>query len=134
MHDDDVQLNGNTNKRSDNVIEFKSRRTKETEKTNMGFLFTGELAFSLDVYESTEEGKGYEFNVQLPEDNELNDLDVAEILARAAFQIAPEEFSEQNAWSQEVVFEPEIGNDGWIDDDEELLSYVMKGNKELTDD
>lgn len=116
MHDDDVQLDGNTDKRNNNVIEFKSRRTKETERTN-----TGELAFSLDVYESTEEGKGYEFNVQLPEDNELNDLDVAEILARAAFQIAPEEFSEQNAWSQEVVFEPEIGNDGWVDDDEELM-------------
>ena len=111
MHDDDVQLDGNTNKRSNNVIEFKSKRTKETEKTN-----TGELAFSLDVYESTEEGKGYEFNVQLPEDNELNDLDVAEILARAAFQIAPEEFSE----AQEVAFEPdfEVGNDGWVDDEE----------------
>ena len=127
MHDDDVQLNGDTNKRSNNIIEFKSRRTREGEESTD----QKEWQFTLDVYKFIDKD-GYEFNVQQEEVNPLDDLSVADILARAAFQIAPDEFSE----AQEVAFEPdfEVGNDGWVDDDEDLLGYVIAGNKELTDD
>lgn len=127
MHDDDVQFNDNSNKRSDNIIEFKSRRTNEDEESSD----RKEWQFTLEVYKFVDKD-GYEFNVQQEEVNPLDDLSVADILARAAFQIAPDEFSE----AQEVAFEPdfEVGNDGWVDDDEDLLGYVIAGNKELTDD
>lgn len=125
MHDDDVQFNDDRNKQGDNIIQFKSSRT--TENKNWKFTFV--------AYQINNENR-YEFNVTLPEDKPLDDLSIADILARAAFQIAPEEFSE----TQEVCFEPDFeadlddGNDGWVDNDEDLLSYVIKDNKELTDD
>ena len=116
MHNDDVQRNGKGDQQGDNVIQFKSRRTERTE----------EWKFSLEVYQVNDKN-AYTFNILLPEDNPLDDFSIADILARAAFQVSPHD-------EGDIGFEPEEGNDGWVDDDEELLSYVIKGNKELNDD
>jgi len=126
MHDDDVQFNDNRDKQGDNVIQFKSSRTAEDK----------EWEFTLEVYKFKDKNS-YEFNITQHEVNPLDDLSIADILARAAFHIAPDEFSEAQEVCFEPDFEPELddGNDGWIDDDDAaLLGYVMKGNKELTDD
>ncbi len=125
MHNDDVQRNDKRDKQGDNVIQFSTKRNRDIKDWKFTFI----------AYKIKDEDR-YEFNITQPEEDQLDDLSLADILARAAFQIAPEEFSEE----QEVCFKPDFeadlddGNDGWVDDDEDLLSYVMKGNKELKDD
>ena len=96
MHNDDVQRNGNRNKQGDNVIEFKSKRAKQTE----------EWKFSLEVFQVNDKN-AYTFNIVLPEDNPLDDFSIADILARAAFQVSPHD-------EGDIDFEPEEGNDGWV--------------------
>ena len=96
MHNDDVQRNGNRNKQGDNIIEFKSKRAIQAE----------EWKFSLEVYQVNDKN-AYTFNIVLPEDNPLDDFSIADILARAAFQVEPHD-------EGDIDFEPEEGNDGWV--------------------
>jgi len=77
----------------ENIIDFPARKRKEPEP---------EWFFSVEVYRKPS-GK-YEFQLQVDEDMD-NDYDVADALARMAFQIAPEDWSE-TVEEEVLVIEP----------------------------
>lgn len=76
-----------------NVIDFPA---KEEEDTEMEWFFT------VEVYKKPS-GK-YEYQLQVDEDMD-NDLDVADALARMAFQVAPDDWS-QRVDCDELIIEP----------------------------
>tara|TARA_B110000881_G_C18564155_1_gene511589 strand:- start:1164 stop:1427 length:264 start_codon:yes stop_codon:yes gene_type:complete len=76
-----------------NIIEFPA---KEEEDPEMEWFFT------VEVYRKPS-GK-YEYQLQVDEDMD-NDLDVADALARMAFQVAPEDWS-QRVDVDELIIEP----------------------------
>jgi len=76
-----------------NVIDFPA---KEEEDQEMEWFFT------VEVYKKPS-GK-YEYQLQIDEDMD-NDLDVADALARMAFQVAPDDWS-QRVDCDELIIEP----------------------------
>lgn len=76
-----------------NVIDFPA---KEEEDQEMEWFFT------VEVYKKPS-GK-YEYQLQVDEDMD-NDLDVADALARMAFQVAPDDWS-QRVDCDELIIEP----------------------------
>lgn len=77
----------------ENIIDFPARKHKEPEP---------EWFFTVEVYRKPS-GK-YEFQLQVDEDMD-NDYDVADALARMAFQVAPEDWSE-TVEEEVLVIEP----------------------------
>jgi hypothetical protein len=77
-----------------NVIDFPAK--EEEENPEMEWFFT------VEVYKKPS-GK-YEYQLQVDEDMD-NDLDVADALARMAFQVAPDDWS-QRVDCDELIIEP----------------------------
>ena len=76
-----------------NIIEFPAQEEDDPER---------EWFFTVDVYR-TPSGP-YEYQLQVDEDMD-NDLDVADALARMAFQVAPDDWS-QRVDVDELIIEP----------------------------
>lgn len=76
-----------------NIIDFPEPEEKDPEM---------EWFFTVEVYRKPS-GK-YEYQLQIDEDMD-NDLDVADALARMAFQVAPDDWS-QRVDVDELIIEP----------------------------
>ena len=77
-----------------NIIDFPEPEEKENPEM--------EWFFTVEVYRKPS-GK-YEYQLQIDEDMD-NDLDVADALARMAFQVAPDDWS-QRVDVDELIIEP----------------------------
>ena len=77
-----------------NIIDFPEPEEKENPEM--------EWFFTVEVYRKPS-GK-YEYQLQIDEDMD-NDLDVADALARMAFQVAPDDWS-QRVDLDELIIEP----------------------------